>query len=289
MNERNFLAQQFESQRRHLQAVAVRMLGSAAEADDAVQEAWLRMSRADCEAVHNLGGWMTTIVARICLDMLRSRKTRGEQSYDAEPPTPTATANDGDPDQRALLESVGLALLVLLDTLTPAERVAFVLHDMFDLGFDEIAPIIGRTSVATRQLASRARRRVQGVPVADEHDRGRRQAIAEAFLAASKDGDFQALLAALDPNIVFRADAVAAKMGGEQEVRGAEAVAKLFSGRAQAAALAFIDGELGITVAPKGKLLLILALTFDGDRVSSIEAVADRSSLAEMQITALDA
>ena len=289
MNERDFLTQQFESHRRHLQSVAVRMLGSAAEADDAVQEAWLRMSRAESETVNNIGGWMTTIVARICLDMLRSRKTRGEQPYEARNSTLTAAANDGDPGESVLLESVGLALLVLLDTLTPAERVAFVLHDMFDLSFDEIAPIIGRSSVATRKLASRARLRVQGVPAAPDHDRGRRRAIAEAFLSASKGGDFQALLAALDPDIVFRADAVAAKMGGEQEVRGAEAVAKLFSGRAQAATLALIDGELGFTVAPKGKVLLILALTFDGDRISSIEAVADRSSLAEMQIVALDA
>jgi len=289
MNERDFLAEQFEGYRRHLQAVAVHMLGSAAEADDAVQEVWLRVSRAGADAVNNVGGWLTTIVARICLDMLRSRQSRSEQPYDAQDIPVATAANDSAPEQGMLLESVGLALLVLLDTLTPAERVAFVLHDIFDLGFEEIAPIIDRSSVATRQLASRGRRRVKGVPAELKHDCSRHQAVVEAFLAASKGGDFEALLAVLAPNVVFRADATATKMGGKSEVRGAEAVGKLFYGRAQAARPALIDGELGVTVDPKGKLLLILALSFDGERITNIEAVADRASLGEMQIVALDA
>jgi RNA polymerase sigma factor (sigma-70 family) len=288
MNEGDFLAEQFEGHRRHLQAVAVHMLGSAAEADDAVQEAWLRVSRADADTVNNVGGWLTTIVARICLDRLRSRRSRSEQPYDVQDISVATAGNDSSPEQGMLLESVGLALLVLLDTLTPAERVAFVLHDIFDLGFEEIAPIIDRSSVATRQLASRGRRRVKGVPVEPKHDCSRHQALVEAFLAASKGGDFEALLAVLAPDIAFRADATATKMGGKSEVRGAEAVGKLFYGRAQAARPALIDGELGVTVDPKGKLLLILALSFDGARITNIEAVADRASLGEMQIVALD-
>ena len=289
MNARDSLAEQFEGHRRHLQAVAVRMLGSAAEADDAVQEAWLRVSRASADTVNNVGGWLTTIVARICLDILRSRRSRGEQLYDVQDPPIATAANDSAPEQQMLLESVGLALLVLVNTLTPTERVAFVLHDIFDLSFEEIAPIIDRSPAATRQLASRARRRVKGAPAEPEQDRSRHEAIVEAFLAASKGGDFEALLAVLAPDVVFRSDATATKMGGQPEMRGAKAVAKFFCGRAQAAHAALIDGELGVTVDPKGKLMLILALSFDGNRITSIEAVADRASLGEMQIVALDA
>src|SRR5262245_263211 len=213
MNEKKWLVDRFEANRPHLRAVAYRMLGSGTEADDAVQEAWLRLSRADTGDVDNLAGWLTTVVARVCLDMLRSKKSRREEPMDAQPHEPPAT-HDNDPEQDVLLaDSVGLALLVVLKELAPAERVAFVLHDMFDLPFDEIAPIVGRSPAATRQLASRARRRVQGAPTAPDDDPARQREVVDAFLAASRGGDMGALLAVLDPGVVFRADPVAVQMG----------------------------------------------------------------------------
>src|SRR5947209_19163068 len=219
------LAQEFEMNRSHLQAVAHRMLGSASEADDAVQEAWLRLSRSDTSYIDNMRAWLTTIVARVCLDMLRSRKARREEPLGAQAPEMIVSREEGvDPEREALLaDSVGLALLVVLETLAPAERVALVLHDMFDLPFDEIAPIVGRSPTAARQLASRARRRVQGAAAVPEPDLTRQRQIVDAFLAASRGGDFAALLALLDPEVVLRADRAAVDAGAPQEVRGAAA------------------------------------------------------------------
>src|SRR2546430_15722237 len=230
MSEREWLAERFEANRTHLRAVAHRMLGSLSEADDAVQEAWLRLSRSNASEVANLGGWLTTVVGRVCLDMLRSRKSRREESLDAQAPDPIESHEVGvDPEHQAVLaDSVGLALLVVLETLTPAERIAFVLHDMFDLPFDEIAPIVGRSPTAARQLASRARRRVQGGRAAalPDADLTSQREVVEAFLAATRAGDFNALLAVLDPDVARRADPAGAPPGGS-EVRGAPVVAKL--------------------------------------------------------------
>src|SRR5215475_9072480 len=247
MNERDFLAQRFEAQRTRLRAVAYRMLGSLSEADDAVQEAWLRFSRSDADAIENLDGWLTTVVARVSLNMLRARKTRREEPLEAQIPEPILDRADGiNPEQEALLaDSVGLALLVVLDTLTPAERLAFVLHDMFAVPFEEIAPIVGRSAPATRQLASRARRRVQDADATPDADPPRQRAVVDAFLAASRAGDFEALLALLDPDVVLRADPTAISIGAIAEVSGAEGVATTFVGRARAALPALIDGAAG--------------------------------------------
>src|SRR5216117_2273177 len=227
MDDHEWLAEQFEANRTHLRAVAYRMLGSLSEADDAVQEAWLKLSRAETSGVENLGGWLTTVVARVCLDMLRSRKSRREEPMGAHLPEPAADDEHGrDAD---MADSVGAALLVVLETLAPAERLAFVLHDMFAVPFEEIAPIVGRTPTAARQLASRARRWVQGTPPPDA-DFGRQKDIVDAFLKASREGDFEGLLAVLDPDVVFRADTAAQRLGSLAEIRGATAVAKTFEG-----------------------------------------------------------
>src|SRR5947207_1982787 len=240
------LAARFEQHRDHLTRVAYRMLGSLTEAEDAVQEAWLRLGRSDAEAVANLGGWLTTVVARVCLDELRARRARREQALDEFTPEPIVRVEEEPEEEAVLADSVGAALLVVLDTLTPAERLAFVLHDMFDVPFDEIAPIIGRTPVATRKLASRARNRVQGGSPDSAADVRRRRAVVTAFLQASRSGDFDGLLALLDPNAVARADATVTSFGGAvPEVRGAAEVADNFTGRAQAARPALIDGEPG--------------------------------------------
>ena len=222
MDEREWLVERFEEQRTHLRAVAYRMLGSLSEADDAVQEAWLRLSRSDADEIENLGGWLTTVVARVSLNMLRSRTTRREEPLGVRIPDPIVDPADGtDPEHEALLaDSVGLALLVVLETLSPAERLAFVLHDMFAVPFDEIAPIVGRSPEATRQMASRARRRVQGTDTVPDADVTRRREVVEAFLAASRSGDFAALLALLDPDVVARADEASVRMGSSREVRG---------------------------------------------------------------------
>ncbi len=290
MDERDLLARRFETHRAHLRGVAYRMLGSAAEAEDAVQEAWLRMSRAGAGDVDNHGGWMTTIVGRVCLDMLRARKARREEALDVrEPEASVAVRRERGPeDDVELADSVGLALLVVLETLKPAERVAFVLHDMFDLTFDEIAPIVGRTPVATRQLASRARRRVRGAPTSGI-DRARKRQVVEAFIAAAKTGDFDALVALLDPDVVFRSDAQAIRMGGPAEVHGPAAVGAFFDGRAQAAVPGTIDGEVGILVPVKGRMLLVLRVAFSGGRITALDAVADRTALAAMGLGELGA
>ncbi len=285
MDERELLARRFEAHRAHLRGVAYRMLGSTEEADDAVQEAWLRMSRAGAGGVDNLGGWMTTIVGRVCLDLLRARKARREETLGAREPEPAGgRRHERSPDEEVVVaDSVGLALLVVLETLGPAERVAFVLHDMFDLPFDEIAPIVGRTPEAARQLASRARRRVRGASTADL-DRRRKREVVEAFIAAIKAGDFEALVAVLAPDVAFRCDAQAIRMGGPAEVHGIAAVGEFFKGRAQAAVAGLIDGEVGILVPVKGRMLLVIALTFGGGKITALDAVADRDALASMAL-----
>jgi len=285
MTEKDLLAGKFEEHRAHLRKVAYRMLGSQAEADDAVQEAWLRLSRQDAGGIDNLGGWLTTVVARVCLDMLRSRKSRREEPMDDHVPEPAAT---DDAEQDALLaDSVGLALQVVLQTLAPAERVAFVLHDMFAVPFDDIAPIVGRSEAATRQLASRARRRVQGNPVVPSDEITRQQDVVDAFLAASRNGDFAGLLAVLDPDVVMRADQAAVRLEASAELRGAAAVAQAFKGRARSAQSALVNGAVGVVVAPRGQLLLILNVTIVNGKITAIEAIADPERLAEFDLAIL--
>ena len=289
MDERDWLAERFETHRTHLRAVAYRMLGSASEADDAVQEAWLRLSRTDTSDVDNLGGWLTTVVARVCLNMLQSRRSRREEPIGAQVPDPVAGRRDGiGPEDEALLaEGVGLALLVVLDTLTPAERLAFVLHDMFDVPFEEVAAIVGRSPAAARQLASRARRRVQGSAPPDT-DLTRQRAVVDAFLAASRGGDFGALLAVLDPDVVLRADPAAVRMGVSREVRGAAAVARTFAGRARAARPALVDGVPAAVWAPGGRPRVVLGFTIAGGRIVGIDLLADPERLRRLDLAVLD-
>jgi RNA polymerase sigma-70 factor (ECF subfamily) len=307
------LTERFEENRPRLRAVAYRMLGSLAEADDAVQEAWLRLDRTDTEGVDNLDAWLTTVVGRICLDMLRSRASRREQPLEGakvEPPIGTQpveapATGEGDPEQEALLaDSVGLALLVVLDTLTPVERLAFVLHDMFGVSFEEISPIVGRSPAAARQIASRARRRVRagGEPAQvraggeppqvragaePDADVSRQRAIVDAFLAASRAGDFGTLLTLLDPDVVLRADAVAARMGGSGQVRGSAAVAAFFSGRAAGAVPALLDGVVGAVAQANGEVRIALDFIVAGGRIVEIGAIADPERLREMELTVL--
>jgi RNA polymerase sigma factor (sigma-70 family) len=291
MDNRDFLVEQFEEHRTHLRAVAYRMLGSVSEADDAVQETWLRLSRSDTSKVENLGGWLTTVLGRVCLDMLRSRKSRREESLGARVPEPIAGRADGaDPEQEALLsDSVGLALLVVLETLTPAERLAFVLHDMFAVPFDEIAPIVGRSPDAARQLASRARRRVRGADTSYELDLTRQREVVDAFLAAARDGDFDALVAVLDPDVVLRSDRAALPADAPREVRGAPAVARrALVGRARAARPALVDGAVGVVVTPRGRLLMVLDFKIRGGKIVEIDAVADPERLNQLDLAFLD-
>jgi RNA polymerase sigma-70 factor (ECF subfamily) len=280
MNDQTWMAERFEAHRQRLEEVARRLLGSGSEAGDAVQEAWLRFSRSDPNAVENLGGWLTTVVARICLDMLRTRRSRREEPEADAASLVERDAPPVDPEQDArTADAVGMALMVVLDRLAPAERVAFVLHDLFDVPFEDIARILERSPVAARQLASRARRRVQGAGRNEEVERGSDRRVVEAFLAGSRQGDMAELLAILDPEVVFRADAAAMKLGAAAEVRGAEAVAAFFKGRAQAATSVLIDGSVGIRVAPAGQLLLVLRPTIVDGRIVDLEAVADRATL----------
>jgi RNA polymerase sigma factor (sigma-70 family) len=299
MNEESWLAEQFDAHRTHLRAVAYRMLGSAPEADDAVQEAWLRLSRADARDVENLRAWLTTVVARVCLDMLRSRNSRREESLETDSLDPAATTAERTPEHEALLaDSVGPALLLVLDTLAPAERIAFVLHDMFGVSFDEIAPIVGRSSTAARQLASRARRRVQGATAVPGANLDRQREIVSAFLAASRDGNFDRLLAVLDPDVVLRADQVAVdaaaarRVAGapelSREVRGSSAVAKTFSGRSQAARLAVIDGAMGAAWAPGGRPRVVFAFTVAAEKIVGIDILADPETLREVEVKLLE-
>src|SRR6266566_2436376 len=290
MDEHQWLAEQFEANRTHLQAVAYRMLGSLSEADDAIQESWLHLSRSDTSGIKNLGGWLTTVVARVCLDMLRSRNSRREESLEAFVPEPITSREGGiDPEQEALLaDSVGLALLVVLDTLTPAERLAFVLHDIFAMPFDEIAPIVERSPTATRQLASRARRRVRGATTVKDPDLTYQREVVDAFLTASRGGDFDALLAVLDPDVVFRADRTAMSAGASGEVHGAPFVARQFSGHAQGARPALVNGAVGLVVARYGRLFLVLSLTIRHSKIVEIDAVADPARLRQLRLSVLD-
>ncbi|HYF06716.1 MAG TPA: sigma-70 family RNA polymerase sigma factor [Acetobacteraceae bacterium] len=299
MDAKNLLEGRFEAERGRLTGIAYRMLGSAAEAEDAVQEAWMKASRAGGTQVGNIAGWLTTIVARICLDMLRARRARREAPEDAAPPE---AANDdaprSDPEAEAMLaDSVGLAMLVVLERLTPAEWVAFVLHDLFDLNFDEVARVVERSPEAARQLASRARRRVRGADPDGEGegapdaalaaDRARRRALVEAFLRASREGDIEGLMAVLDPEVTYRTDAAARALGG-RDLAGAAAVAQAMKGRAQRARVALVDGEVGVVVAPKGRLLLVLHVEIAGGRIASIEALADPGRLSRIDLALID-
>lgn len=291
MPEKTNAGERFEASRGRLRGAAYRMLGSVNEAEDAVQEAFLRFTRADTADVANVEGWLTTVVARICLDMLRSRKSQREEPLDPETSEQIATAAAGDdPEHETVMaDSIGIALLVVLETLAPAERVAFVLHDMFDLPFDEIAPIVGRSPDAARQLASRGRRRIQGARANEAVDRERKRKVVAAFLAASRGGDFEALLSVLDPDVAFRADFAATKLGSHAEMRGARQVAEVYRGRAQSARMALIDGSLGLVVAIGGKLKVVLGIAVANDRIVAIEAIADPERLESFEITLLDA
>jgi len=289
MNEHDWLAERFEEHRTRLRAVAYRILGSLSEADDAVQEAWLRLSRSDSSVVENLGGWLTTIVARVCLNMLQSRESRREELAGAHLPHPVTGREEAtDPEHEALLaDSVGLALLVVLDTLAPAERLAFVLHDMFGIPFDQIAPIIERSPAAARQLASRARRRIKGAATAPGTDLSRQREVVAAFLAASRGGDFAALLALLDPDVVLRADHAAVQLGASNDVRGAASVANSFSGRYGGAQLTLINGAAGAMWAPGGRPRVVFTFTITHGKITAIELVGDPERLRHLDLTIL--
>jgi RNA polymerase sigma-70 factor (ECF subfamily) len=280
MTETETLAERFEACRGHLHSVAYRMLGSPTAADDAVQEAFVRLIRGGAGGIDNFAGWLTTIVARVCLDMLRERKARGEVPVNAE--VEALPAADDPERDKLIADSVGVAMLVVLETLTPAERVAFVLHDLFNISFDEIAPVVGRSPMAARQLASRGRRRVQGSPATPATDRARQREVIAAFLAASQSGDFSALLAILDPDVVLRADPTAVEAtqranvpGVAPEVRGQDRVASIFRGRARAAQLALVDGYSGLVFAPGGRPRVVVDFVLSNDRIVEISMIAD--------------
>src|SRR5262245_46384144 len=291
MTEQEWLARQFEEERPHLRAVAYRMLGSLSEADDAVQDAWLRLSRADTDEVENLRAWLTTIVARVSLNMLRSRKTRGEQALDTHLPDPVVDPVDAtNPEHEALLaDSVGLALLVVLETLTPAERLAFVLHDMFAVPFDDIAPIVERSPEATRQLASRARRRVRGTAPVPDADLGEQWQVVEAFLAAAREGDFDALVAVLDPDVVLRADG--GVLGLSEHFRGAETVAGQalrWSRIDLEIRFALVNGAPGGVAFVHGRPYSIGAFTIRNGKIVELDFLTDPERIAELDLTVLD-
>ena len=294
MDEREWLAERFEEHRTHLKAVAYRMLGSLSEADDAVQEAWLRLARSDASEVENLGGWLTTVVGRVCLDVLRSGNVRREESLeeslDTHLPDPIVSGQDGsDAEQQALLaDSVGLALLVVLETLSPAERLAFVLHDMFGVPFEEIAPIVERNVAATRQLASRARRRVRGADAPPAASLVRQRQVVEAFLAAAREGDFEALLRVLDPDVVFHAEAGTAGPPAPPEVRGADQVARLVLARGTPVAHlgrpAVVEGRAGAVVASPDRVVSVMACTVEEGRITEMDLLLDPVKLARVKL-----
>jgi RNA polymerase sigma-70 factor (ECF subfamily) len=283
--ESDSLVEQFEAQRGQLRAVAYRTLGSIADADDAVQETWLRLARSDVSTVENLGGWLTTVLSRVCLDMLRARATRRHEPLEVHVPDPVVVIGAADPEEEALLgDSVGLALLVVLDTLRPAERLAFVLHDVFALPFEQIGPILGRSSAAAKQLASRARRRLQGAPVPDV-DLPRQRKIVDAFLAAARAGDFEGLLDLLDPDVVLRADAGAGPLGPSRLLHGANAVvnqAMRYSGLARFARPALVNGAAGLVAMPDGRVVAVVGLTVRNGRIAEIDILADPARLANI-------
>jgi RNA polymerase sigma-70 factor, ECF subfamily len=292
MNDQDWLAERFEQNRGHLRAVAYRMLGSLSEADDAIQETWLRLGRSDASSIGNLGGWLTTVVARVCLDMLRSRTSRREESLDTEIVEPPRKGAPPNPEQEAVLaDSVGLALLVVLDRLSPAERLAFVLHDLFAVPFDEIARIVGRTEEATRQLASRARRRVQGggrMPDAELHQQ---RDVVDKFLAALRAGDFEALVAVLDPDVLVHIDEAAAAPGAAREIRGAATWAKnaiAFSRGARFVRPVLVDGTVGAMLAPQGHLSRVLRLTIKGGKIAQVDIIGDPVRLQELDLAVLE-
>ena len=292
MDEREWLTDQFEANRTHLRAVAYRMLGSLSEADDAVQEAWLRLSRSDTDGVENLAGWLTRVVARVCLDMLRSRASRREEPLVPQLTGPLVNGQDeSDPEHDALLaDSVGLALLVVLDRLAPAERVAFVLHDVFAVPFDEIAPIVERSPTAAKKLASRARQRIHGTAPGPATDLTRHRHVVDAFLAAARGGDIKALLAVLDPNVVRRADRAAVPAGAATEVHGAQAVAEEALAASQGARFAqpaLVNGNVGIVVAPRGQLRLALSFTIKDEKIAEIDVIADPARLHRLDLAVL--
>jgi RNA polymerase sigma-70 factor, ECF subfamily len=291
VNENDRLAAEFEAHRSRLRAVAYRMLGSMNEVDDALQESWLRLSRAGGESVDNLGGWLTTVVARVALDMLRARRARREDYVDSWLPEPVVTLADParDPEQEALLaDSVGLALLVVLDTLTPSERLAFVLHDMFGVPFDEIAPIVERTPDAARQLASRARRRMRGATPVSEPDLTRQREVVDAFLAASREGDFEGLLAVLDPQVVFRIDAGGVAPRARPPVVGSEAVARQILARgsrfARFARAAIVNGGAGLVIVPTTRAFAVVGFTISDSRIVEIDLIADPEKLRRVVV-----
>ena len=290
MSDRDWLAEQFEEHRAHLRRVAYRMLGTIDDSDDAVQEAWLRLSRADSAAIENLGGWLTTVVGRVCLDMLRARRSRREDYVGSWLPEPVVTVGDqSDPEQEALLaDSVGLALLVVLETLTPAERLAFVLHDMFGLPFEEIAPIVERTPAATRQLASRARRRVRGAQPETDADLAEQREVVDAFLAAARDGDFEGLIAVLDPDVVFRIDFGPDSRQARPDVEGAEAVARQILARgtpfAPLARPAIVNGAAGAVVGLRGRPFAVAGFAVSNGRITEIDIVADPDKLPRLEL-----
>jgi RNA polymerase sigma factor (sigma-70 family) len=291
MEESDYLAQQFESHHDHLRAVAYRMLGSVSEADDALQESWLRVNRSDASEIENLGGWLTTIVSRVCLDILRSRKARREEPLGPHVPEPIVSREDEvDPEHETLLaESVGLALQVVLDTLTPAERLAFVLHDMFGMPFDEIARIVDRSPAAARQLASRARRRVRGGAPRPDVDLARQREVVDAFLAAARNGDFDALLELLDPEVVLRVDRGATQPG--VSIQGAAEVvkeARRYAGGARFARPALVNGAAGYVVAPGGRPVALAGFTVANGKIVEIDVLADRARLRELDLDFLD-
>ena len=293
MPEDDWLVDRFEAHRAHLRTVAYRMLGSWGEADDAVQEAWFRLNRSDASEIDNLGGWLTTVVGRVSLDMLRSRTSRREDPIGTDVPDPAPapsapTAAGTDPEHEAVLaDTVGSALLVVLDTLTPAERLAFVLHDMFAVPFEEIGAIVGRSPNATKQLASRARRKVQGRGAASDADPARQREVVDAFLSASRAGDFDALVALLHPDIELVADGAAVGMGSPEETRGAVAVAGTFSGRAEAAQAALIDGAVGMAWAVGGRPKVVWDFTIEDGKVVHIDMLADEETLDGLELTLL--
>jgi RNA polymerase sigma factor (sigma-70 family) len=290
-SERDGLAARFEEHRGHLEAVAYRMLGSLSDAQDAVQEAWLRLERADADDVRNLGGWLRTVVSRVCLDMLRARASRREDLTAQVPAESAESFTGAEPEHEAVLaDSVGRALLVVLDTLAPAERIAFVLHDMFAVPFDEIAPIVDRTPATAKKLASRARRRVRGTPAIGGAELSRHRHVVEAFLAAARAGDVEAVVAVLAPDVVRRADPAALAPGRPAEVRGARNVTReiaAFGANAMVAEPALVNGRVGIVVAPRGRLLLVLAVTIERDKISEYELIADPARLARLDLAVL--
>lgn len=289
MSDRAALVEQFEADRARLQAVARRLLGSSAEAEDAVQEAWLRLQRSDADGVDNLRGWLTTVVSRICLDRLRARRARPEHAEVDDLPAERATA-DAEPEHEAVLaDSIGSALLVVLERLSPSERVAFVLHDVFAVPFDDVARVLDRSPEAARKLASRARQRVQGEHVGTDLDIPRRRQVVEAFLAAARGGDFDGLLAVLDPDVALRPDAAALRMGSLRAMRGAAAVAEALAGGAQAGRLALVDGVPALVWAPGGMTRGVIEFRIQSERIVALDVTGDPDRIAQFEIVLLDA